>query len=377
MAIDDASEHVSEICLRIDVVEFAGLDERGDGGPVLGSAIGTCEERILAIEGDGADRSFDDVVVDLDAAVVDEESKALPARERVADCFREFCLLADRREFSTQPRIERVDDRTAFLLPNGATLIGAASADVLLNGVKGGNARKRFICDRRGVRRSELVEAAADMRPAASREPHLSDRSPGALQGANDCCDHASVCAATDPHARTIKVEAYQRRLLIARMHRIRADRIDYRGHEEVLFRSPGGSNQVTCLTSPGKKLRRRQAVPSGNITCARVADIAFRNDRCLMLRAPLATPASTREHLHPPSRDSDGLRHEIITWHRHMSKLRSSETLSSKRLPRRCGRHTAYLQANAPLRLLAHLHAPEFRLPRVERRFTHPVLAA
>ena len=52
---------------------------------MLGATVRTCEQRILSVEGDGADRSLDGVVVELDAAVVDEACQPFPAREGVAD----------------------------------------------------------------------------------------------------------------------------------------------------------------------------------------------------------------------------------------------------------------------------------------------------
>jgi len=71
--------------LGVDAVELAGLDQRSDDGPVLGAATGACEEGILPGEGEGPDRALDDVVVQLDATVVEEQGQALPAREGVAD----------------------------------------------------------------------------------------------------------------------------------------------------------------------------------------------------------------------------------------------------------------------------------------------------
>lgn len=52
MAVDDAGDDVGQVGVRVDVVELAGFDERGDGRPVLGAAVGADEERILAIEGE-------------------------------------------------------------------------------------------------------------------------------------------------------------------------------------------------------------------------------------------------------------------------------------------------------------------------------------
>ncbi len=37
MAADDADDDVGEVGLGVEVVQLAGLDERGDDGPVLGA----------------------------------------------------------------------------------------------------------------------------------------------------------------------------------------------------------------------------------------------------------------------------------------------------------------------------------------------------
>ena len=99
MARDDAGDDVGEVGVRVDAVELRGFDERGDRRPVFATAVGAGEERVLSIEGDGADTAFHDVGVDLDAAIVEEAGEPGPARERVADRFGELALLADQREF--------------------------------------------------------------------------------------------------------------------------------------------------------------------------------------------------------------------------------------------------------------------------------------
>ena len=81
MAVDDLGDDVGEIGLRIDAAEFAGLDQRGDDGPVLAAAVGAGEQRVLAVERDRSDAALDDVGVDLDAAVV-EEAVSPSQRER-------------------------------------------------------------------------------------------------------------------------------------------------------------------------------------------------------------------------------------------------------------------------------------------------------
>ena len=53
----------------IDRVDLAGFDQRRDDAPVSGPGIMTCEERVFAVQGDGANGAFDGVIIDLDATV--------------------------------------------------------------------------------------------------------------------------------------------------------------------------------------------------------------------------------------------------------------------------------------------------------------------
>ena len=63
--------------MGIDAVHLTGLDQRGDDGPVFSSGVVSCEQGVLAVQGDGADGAFDGVVVDLDAAIGEEAAKAV------------------------------------------------------------------------------------------------------------------------------------------------------------------------------------------------------------------------------------------------------------------------------------------------------------
>lgn len=102
MAVDDAGDDLAQVGVMVDVVELAGFDERGDGRPVLGAAVGLGEEGILAIEGERPNGPFDGVVVDVDAAVVEEQAKPGPARQGVADRLGELGFLTDQRELLPQ-----------------------------------------------------------------------------------------------------------------------------------------------------------------------------------------------------------------------------------------------------------------------------------
>ena len=72
MVVDDSGDDVFEVGVGFDATQLTGLDQRSDDGPVLAAAVGAGEERVLAVERDWSDRSFDDIAVDLDAAVVKE-----------------------------------------------------------------------------------------------------------------------------------------------------------------------------------------------------------------------------------------------------------------------------------------------------------------
>jgi len=80
VAFDDPGEHVGEVAERLDVVQLARLDQRGDDGPVLGAVVGACEEHILPVECDRTDRALDGVGIDLDAAIVGEAGEPFRAR---------------------------------------------------------------------------------------------------------------------------------------------------------------------------------------------------------------------------------------------------------------------------------------------------------
>ena len=85
MAVGHAFQNVLEIGERLDVIELCGGQQRGDDRPAGCAAIGSGEQMVLAAERDGPDGAFDRVVVELDAAVIEEAAKRSPAGERIAD----------------------------------------------------------------------------------------------------------------------------------------------------------------------------------------------------------------------------------------------------------------------------------------------------
>lgn len=61
MAIDEWGEHVIEVGGRIDAVQLAALDRRGQDRSVLGAFVGAGEQGVLAIQRDRPDRPLDRV----------------------------------------------------------------------------------------------------------------------------------------------------------------------------------------------------------------------------------------------------------------------------------------------------------------------------
>ena len=51
MTVDDCFQRFGQPGVGIDGVELAGLDQRGDGGPVLGPGIVAGEEGVLSVQG--------------------------------------------------------------------------------------------------------------------------------------------------------------------------------------------------------------------------------------------------------------------------------------------------------------------------------------
>src|SRR3954452_9208386 len=52
--IDELGEHVSQVGMRIDAMQFAGLDQRGEHGPVFCPFIRTGEESVFSVESNWA-----------------------------------------------------------------------------------------------------------------------------------------------------------------------------------------------------------------------------------------------------------------------------------------------------------------------------------
>src|ERR1043166_5635333 len=87
--IDEAGENVGEIHVWVDAVELGRLNQGSGDGPVFRAVVVTGEECVLARESLRAHRAFDDVGIEIDAAVVEEAGQAFPVLERITDRLRD------------------------------------------------------------------------------------------------------------------------------------------------------------------------------------------------------------------------------------------------------------------------------------------------
>ena len=115
--------HRFQPCVRVDAGVLAVFDECGDHRPVVAALAGACEQSIFEVEGERTDGALDGVVVEIDAAIVEEVDEAVPACERVSDRLAETAFGLDLSAACFEEPIEIVDDRTAALVAGAATLV--------------------------------------------------------------------------------------------------------------------------------------------------------------------------------------------------------------------------------------------------------------
>src|SRR5579859_1241039 len=81
----DASEHIREPGLRIDVVELCRHNQRYHDGGAVGTTFGAGEEPGLAAQGKAAQRTLRRIVCQADSSIFDEARESIPAAQHVVD----------------------------------------------------------------------------------------------------------------------------------------------------------------------------------------------------------------------------------------------------------------------------------------------------
>src|SRR6266545_1516739 len=126
--ICDASEHVGQPCLWINVIELGRHDQRGHCRCSVGAAFGAGEQPRLATECKSSKSTLGCIVREADPAVFDEAGKSVPTLEHVVD------RLGDRgraRHISAAPLIVARTDLVAVIAERIARLY-AAEHDLML-----------------------------------------------------------------------------------------------------------------------------------------------------------------------------------------------------------------------------------------------------
>lgn len=70
VSVDHALEHVVQIRVGFDIVQFGSFNERTERRPARSAVIRSSEQMILSTEGNGADRALDGIGVELDTTIV-------------------------------------------------------------------------------------------------------------------------------------------------------------------------------------------------------------------------------------------------------------------------------------------------------------------
>jgi hypothetical protein len=124
------------------------------------------EESVLAVQGDGADRAFDGVVVDLDASISQEATEAIAVFDDVGERFDQGRLCRRAGAKVGKSVVDPVEDRGGAILPDGQSGGGVAAADLDLDGVEIADEGHALLSNWRGSGAGDLDQLAARVGPA-------------------------------------------------------------------------------------------------------------------------------------------------------------------------------------------------------------------
>src|SRR5690606_35167479 len=102
-------------------------------------------------------------------------AEALPAREAVADRLCDRGTSGDALQLRFKPRLQLIDEQPRARLPLGPALVSGTAADLGFNSVEHADAIKCPRCDWRVSRLGDVVEAAAEVRPAQRQRHRATD----------------------------------------------------------------------------------------------------------------------------------------------------------------------------------------------------------
>lgn len=159
--IGDALEHVAQIRLGVQPIEFGRLHQAVDRRGALATGVGAEEQVVLATQADPAQRALGSIVVDFDAPVLAVAGECLLVRERVADGFRQIRCGRHASEHLAQPGVKVLQQRCRAFEAFSSALVRRAAPDVGLDLVQLGDA---------------LVKITGDLRHRAAKRPEAARR---------------------------------------------------------------------------------------------------------------------------------------------------------------------------------------------------------
>ena len=150
--ICDASEHVGQPCLWIDVIELGRHDQCCHCRCSVGAAFGAGEQPRLSTECKSSKRTFGRVVREADPAIFDESGKPVPTLEHVIDRLGDRGRARQARVLLTQPRFKSGQNGRTLFMAYAEALFGAQAVDVALDIEQRVNALNRLQRNRRDRR---------------------------------------------------------------------------------------------------------------------------------------------------------------------------------------------------------------------------------
>ena len=136
MSVGHALQDVSEPCEGLDIVELCGGDEGADGCPSDAAAVRAREQMVFAPERDGPDGALDRIVVEFDAAVIEEAGKGGPARERITNGLGEGAGGWNAAKLHLEPRLHHLDERPGAGVTHMPTCVCGAALDRSLDRIE-------------------------------------------------------------------------------------------------------------------------------------------------------------------------------------------------------------------------------------------------
>ena len=92
MAVGHAIDHIGEPSLRIEAVEFGAFQHGVEDCGTLAAGIGSEKQKVLAGNGNAAQGTLGDVIVNREPAIAGIAGQRLPAAQRILDRFSERVL---------------------------------------------------------------------------------------------------------------------------------------------------------------------------------------------------------------------------------------------------------------------------------------------